>query len=78
MDGEAVNSVTPPDDNKSLTHDQWIETFDRLLAKNGVESGVGECAFFCGQVLRKCGHTPELKEFIDQRSIYAYERTDSD
>lgn len=70
--------MTPHDENKSLTHDQWVETFERLLAKNGTETAVGECAFFCAEVLKRCGHTPELKQFIDQRSMYAYERAEND
>ena len=70
-----MNSVTPPNDNRSLMHDQWIKTFEVLAERNGMESAVGECAFFCAEVLKRCGDTPELKEFIDKRSLYAYEST---
>ena len=47
-------------------------TFERLLERNGLDTAVGECAYFCAEVLKRCGDTPELKEFIDQRSLHAY------
>ena len=64
--------MTPPSQDRSLTHDQWIMTFERLLERNGLDTAVGECAYFCAEVLKRCGDTPELKEFIDQRSLHAY------
>lgn len=68
-----MNSVVPPEKNKSMTHDSWADTFEALVERNGIETAIGEVSFFCAEVLRRCGHTPELKEFIDQRTLKAFE-----
>lgn len=69
--------MTPPDENRSITHNDWIATFDKLVKINGIETAVGECAYFCSQVLRLCGDTPELKEFIDKRTLIAFENMEA-
>lgn len=69
--------VTPPNENRSLTHDHWADTFVALYEKNGLETAVGELAYFCAEVLKRCGDTPELKEFIDQRSLKAFESVEA-
>ena len=69
--------MTPSDDNKSMTHDSWIDTFETLVERNGIETAVGEVGYFCAQVLRRCGHTPEHKEFIDQRTLKAFENVEA-
>lgn len=70
-------SVTPTNENRSLTHDQWIETFEKLYTDNGLESAVGELAYFCSEVMKRCGDTPELKEFIDKRTLFAFESVEA-
>lgn len=69
--------MTPPDDNKSMTHDSWVGTFEALVERNGIETAVGEVSFFCAEVLKRCGHTPELREFIDQRTLKAFENVEA-
>lgn len=69
--------MTPHNENRSLTHQQWIETFEHLYKKNGLESAVGELAYFCAEVMKRCGDTPELKEFIDKRTLFAYENVEA-
>ena len=65
--------MTPPSQNRAITHDDWAATFDKLVEDNGIDSAVGEVSYFCAQVLKLCGDTPELKEFIDKRTLYAFE-----
>ena len=69
--------MTPHNDNRSMTHDQWTETFEVLAERNGLETAVGECAYFCSEVLKRCGDTPELKEFLDQRTLKAFENVEA-
>jgi hypothetical protein len=61
---------------RSLTHDQWAETFKRLYEKEGTDTAVGELAYFAWQVMSLCGDTDELAEFIDVRSLQAFESAD--
>jgi hypothetical protein len=58
---------------RSLTHDQWTETFKRLHEREGAHTAVGELAYFAWQVMDLCGDTEELAAFIDRRSIQAFE-----
>jgi hypothetical protein len=37
---------------------------------------VGELAYFCAEVMKRCGDTEELAHFIDQRSLKAFEAVD--
>lgn len=69
--------MTPTNENRSLTHDQWIETFEKLYERHGLESAVGELAYFCSEVMKRCGDTPELKEFIDKRTLFAFESVEA-
>ena len=62
---------------RSLTHDEWIATFEKLVERNGIETAVGEVSYFCAEVLKRCGDTPELKEFIDQRTLKAFEAVEA-
>jgi hypothetical protein len=72
-----VNSVTPPNENRSITHQSWIDTLDKLVEDVGMDTAVGELAYFCSEVLKRCGDTPELKEFIDQRTLAAFESVEA-
>lgn len=70
--------MTPPNENRSLTHEQWTKTFEVLSERNGLDTALGECAYFCAEVLKRCGDTPELRQFLDQRSLHAYGDTNGD
>ena len=72
-----MNSVTPPNENRSMTHDDWVLTFESLVEHNGIGTAVGELAYFCAEVLKRCGDTPELKEFIDKRTLKAFEKVEA-
>ena len=61
---------------RSLTHNQWAETFKVLHEREGTETAVGELSYFAWQVMSLCGDTEELATFIDQRSIKAFESVD--
>lgn len=47
-----------------------------LHERNGTESAAGELAFFCWQILEKCGDSDALAEFLDQRALKALESVD--
>ena len=68
--------MTPPNENRSMTHDSWVATFEKLVEKDGINSAVGELSFFLAEVLKRCGDTPELKQFIDQRTLKAFDSVD--
>lgn len=65
--------MTPPNENRSITHEAWVDTLDEVAEEYGMDTAVGEIASFCSEVLKRCGDTPELKEFIDQRTLAAFE-----
>ena len=60
-----------------MTHDDWVLTFESLVEHNGIGTAVGELAYFCAEVLKRCGDTPELKEFIDKRTLKAFENVEA-
>ena len=64
-------------ENRSITHDHWVGTFEALVEKNGISTAIGEVSFFCAEVLKRCGDTPELKQFIDQRTLKAFENVEA-
>lgn len=66
--------MTPP--RHALTHEQWAETMKALYERNGEQSAVGELAYFCWQMLEKCGDSDALAEFLDQRALKALESVD--
>lgn len=65
------NPVTPP--RQSLVHEQWRDTMKALYQRNDTTSAVGELAYFCWQVLDKCGDSDELADFLDKRALVAFE-----
>lgn len=69
--------MTPPNENRSMTHDDWVHTFESLVERNGIGTAIGEVSFFCAEVLKRCGDTPELKEFIDKRTLKAFENVEA-
>ena len=68
--------MTPPNENRSMAQDDWVKTFEALVKKYGTNSAVGELSFFLAEVLKRCGDTPELKQFIDQRTLKALDSVD--
>lgn len=60
----------------ALTHEQWTETMKTIYEKNSTESAVGELAYFCWQILEKCGDTAELSAFLDERALKAFENVE--
>ena len=71
-----TNPGVPPNENRSMMHDSWVATCEALVDKNGINSAVGELSFFLAEVLKRCGDTPELKQFIDQRTLKAFDSVD--
>jgi hypothetical protein len=47
-----------------------------LHERNDPQTAVSELAFFCWQILEKCGDSDELAEFLDKRALIAFENVE--
>lgn len=68
------NSATPP--RHALSHELWVGTFEGIVEKYGTKTAAGQCAQFAAEVLKRCGDTDDLADWLDNRTLRALEATD--
>lgn len=61
---------------QSMVHEDWALTME-TMARASSDPRASDVAAFCANVLRLCGDTPELTEFLNARALKAMEAQDS-